>query len=107
TLGNPSDQFAKMLAARGREPPFDVVLLDDAVQTAAIKAGVLAKLDPAQVPNLKHLYSVSLNKDGYGPHAILFSVGIVYRKDKLKEAGIPEPTSWEDLWDPRLAGHIS
>src|ERR1700761_9060012 len=48
--GNPSDQLAKMIAARGREAPFDVVLLDDAVQDSAIKAGVLAKLDPVLVP---------------------------------------------------------
>jgi putative spermidine/putrescine transport system substrate-binding protein len=107
THGNPSDFLAKMLASRGREPPFDVVLLDDAVQNSAIKAGLVAKLDPAQVPNLKKLYPQALNKQGYGPAAILYSVGIVYNKDKLKAAGIPEPKSWEDLWDPRLAGHIS
>jgi putative spermidine/putrescine transport system substrate-binding protein len=105
--GNPSDHFAKMLAARGREAPFDVVLLDDAVQNAATRAGLVAKLTPEQVPNLKQLYPQALNKEGYGPWVILYSVGIVYNKDKLKAAGIPEPTSWEDLWDPKLAGHIS
>lgn len=105
--GNPSDFFAKMLASRGREAPFDVVLLDDAVQDAAIKAGLLAKLDPQAVPNLKQLYPQALNKEGYGPYAILYSIGIVYNKEKLKAAGIPEPTSWEDLWNPKLAGHIS
>lgn len=105
--GNPGDHFAKMLAARGRDAPFDVVLLDDPVQNSAIKAGLLGKLDPALVPNLKQLYPQALNKDGYGPWAILYSVGIVYNKDKLKAAGVPEPTSWEDLWNPKLAGHVS
>lgn len=105
--GNPSDQFAKMLAARGREAPFDVVLLDDAVQDAAIRAGVLAKLDPALVPNLQKIYPRARNADGYGPYAILYSIGIVYNKDKLKAAGIAEPTSWEDLWKPEFAEHIS
>ena len=105
--GNPSDHFAKMLAARGREAPFDIVLLDDAVQNAAIKAGLVAKLDAAQVPNLNQLYPQAVNKQGYGPWVILYSVGIVYNKDKLKAAGIPEPTSWEDLWNPKLAEHIS
>ena len=107
THGNPSDFFAKMLASRGRQAPFDVVLLDDAVQDAAIKAGVVAKLDPALVPNLDKLYPRARNPQGYGPYAILYSIGIVYNKDKLKAAGIAEPTSWQDLWNPKLAGHIS
>src|SRR5215475_7294924 len=91
THGNPSDFLAKMLAARGREAPFDVVLLDDAVQDAAIKAGALAKLDPALVPNLSELYPRARNAEGYGPYAILYSIGIVYNKNKLKAAGIAEP----------------
>jgi putative spermidine/putrescine transport system substrate-binding protein len=107
THGNPSDFFAKMLAARGREAPFDVVLLDDAVQDAAIKASVLAKLDPTLVPNLGELYPRARNAEGYGPYAILYSIGIVYNKDKLKAAGIAAPNSWQDLWNPKLAGHIS
>jgi putative spermidine/putrescine transport system substrate-binding protein len=107
THGNPSDFFAKMVAARGRQPPFDVVLLDDAVQNAAIKAGVLARLDPALVPNLKNLYPRARNPQGYGPYAILYSIGIVYNKDRLKAAGVAEPASWMDLFDPRLAGHVS
>jgi putative spermidine/putrescine transport system substrate-binding protein len=107
THGNPSDFFAKMLAARGRQPPFDVVLLDDAVQNAAIKAGVLARLDPALVPNLKNLYPRARNPQGYGPYAILYSIGIVYNKDRLKAAGVAEPASWMDLFDLRLAGHVS
>ncbi len=107
THGNPSNFFAKMLASRGREAPFDVVLLDDAVQDAAIKAGLLSKLDPALVPNLKQLYPQARNAEGYGPYTILYSIGIVFNKEKLKAAGIPEPKSWEDLWNPKLAGHIS
>lgn len=107
THGNPSDFLAKMLAARGREAPFDVVLLDDAVQDAAIRAGAVAKLDPALVPNLNKLYPRARNAQGYGPYAILYSIGIVYNKDELKAAGIAAPDSWQDLWNPKLAGHIS
>ncbi len=107
TDGNPSDFLAKLLASRGRDAPYDVVLLDDAVQDAAISAGVLAKLDPAEVPNLQKIYPRARNAEGYGPYAVLYSVGIVFNRDKLKAAGIPDPTSWEDLWRPELAGHLS
>jgi putative spermidine/putrescine transport system substrate-binding protein len=104
---NPADFLAKMIASRGRETPFDIVCLDDDVTAAAIEAGVLQKLDPTIVTNLKHLYPEAVNKDGYGATLFFFSFGIAYNKDKLKQAGIPALTSWNDLWDPRLAGHIS
>ena len=106
-FANPADFLAKMIASRGREAPFDIVCLDDDVTAAAITAGVVQKLDPAIVTNLKHLHPEALDKDGYGAALFFFSMGIAYNKDKLKQAGIPEPTSWNDLWDPRLAGHIS
>ena len=104
---NPADFLAKMIASRGREAPFDIVCLDDDVTAAAIDAGVVQKLDPAIVTNLKHLYPDAVDKNGYGATLFFFAFGIAYNKDKLKQAGIPVPTSWNDLWDPRLAGHIS
>jgi putative spermidine/putrescine transport system substrate-binding protein len=105
--GNPNDFLAQIQANRGRRAPFDVVILDDTAQTAAIKAGLLTKLDPALVPNLKNLYPQALNEQGYGPDILYFSVGILYNKQKLQSASIPEPKSWEDLWDARLAGRVS
>jgi putative spermidine/putrescine transport system substrate-binding protein len=96
-----------MIASRGRAAPYDVVCLDDDVTAQAIDAGVLQKLDPAIVTNLKNLYPEALNKDGYGPALFFFSFGIAYNEQKLKQAGVPIPTSWSDLWEPSLAGHIS
>ena len=106
-FANPADFLAKMIASRGREAPFDIVCLDDDVTAAAIEAGVVAKLDPAIVTNLKNLYPEAVDKNGYGATLFFFSFGIAFNKDKLKQAGIPEPKSWNDLWDPRLSGHIS
>lgn len=37
---------------------------------------------------------------------MIYSIGIAYNPQKFKDAGIPEPTSWNDLWDPRLAGKV-
>lgn len=103
---NPVDHLAKMIASKGREAPYDVVYLDLDVQASAIKAGVLEKTDPEQVPNLKFVYDDAKNKDGYGPGMMIYTVGIAYNPQKFKEAGIPAPDSWEDLWDPRLAGKV-
>jgi putative spermidine/putrescine transport system substrate-binding protein len=105
--GNPSDHLAKLIAARGRPAPYDVVYLDDDIESEAIAAGVLGKTGPADVANLKHLYAQAINKDGYGPALNFYSTGIAYNVEKFKAAGIPEPTSWTDLWNPKLAGHVA
>lgn len=105
--GNPSDHLAKLIASRGREAPFDATYLDDNVQVEAIAAGVLGKMNESEVPNLKYVYDEAKDKDGYGPAMNFYETGIVYNVEKLKAAGIPAPTSWADLWNPQLAGHVA
>ena len=103
---NPSDHLAKMIASKGRAAPYDVVYLDDDIEAEAGAAGVLAKNSEADVPNLRFLYEQAKNKDGFGPAMNFYSIGIAYNEAKFKEAGIPPPTSWADLWNPKLAGHV-
>ena len=103
---NPPDHLAKLIASKGREVPYDVVYLDDIIQEQAIRAGVLERLDPKIVTNLKDIYDIAKNKEGYGPAMIFYSIGIAYNTQKFAEAGIAPPTSWGDFWDPRLAGKV-
>lgn len=105
--GNPTDHLAKMIASRGRSVPFDVVYYDDLVQDAAIDANVVMKIDPTIVTNLDHVYGIARQRDGYGPAMNFYSVGLVYNTKILKDKNIPEPTSWNDMWNPRFAGHIA
>ena len=104
---NPPDEVQKLIASRGRPVPFDVAQLDDKTQPQAIAAGTLAKLDPAIVTNLGQLYDAAKQKDGYGPARLFWSWGLFYNEKALKDAGIPAPTSWEDLWNPKLAGKVA
>jgi putative spermidine/putrescine transport system substrate-binding protein len=103
---NPPDHLAKLIASKGREAPYDVVYLDDIIQEQAIRAGVLERIDPKIVTNLKDIYDIAKNKEGYGPAMIFYSVGIAYNTQKYAGAGIAPPVSWADLWDPRLAGKV-
>jgi putative spermidine/putrescine transport system substrate-binding protein len=103
---NPADHLNKLIASRGREAPYDVVYLDLDIQANAIKASVLEKFDASQVPNYAFVYDEAKNKQGYGPGMMIYTIGIAYNPQKFKEAGIPAPTSWNDLWDPRLAGKV-
>ncbi|MGE3148602.1 MAG: ABC transporter substrate-binding protein [Pseudorhodoplanes sp.] len=105
--GAPVDHIAKLIASKGRSVPFDIVYADDMIQATAINAGVVAKLDPDIVTNLKHLYDEAKQKDGYGPGISFYTVGIAYNADIFKKNDIPEPTSWADLWHPKLAGKIA
>ena len=105
--GNNPDHLAKLIASKGRTPPYDVVMFDRSSQGDAIRQGVLQKLDPKLVPNLKDIYPQALRSDGYGPVYHTLQRGIIFNAAKFKEAGIPEPTSWLDLWDPRLAGKVT
>jgi putative spermidine/putrescine transport system substrate-binding protein len=104
---NPSDHLARMIASKGRTDPYDVVYLDDNIEAEAINAGVLGTTTADDIPNLKFLYPQAINKDGYGPAMLFYSVGIAYNVEKFKAAGIAAPRSWADLWDPRLAGHVA
>jgi putative spermidine/putrescine transport system substrate-binding protein len=105
--GNPPDELQKLVASRGRPVPFDIAGLDDKTQPEAIASGTLQKLDPTIVTNLAFLYDAAKQPDGYGPAELFWSWGLFYNAKALKENGIPEPTSWEDLWNPKLAGKIS
>ncbi len=104
---SPKTHLAKMIAAKGREAPFDLVYLDEDVEVEAVDAGVVMKLDPKLIPNLAFVYPEVRNKDGFGPGVLFASIAIAYNTEKFKAAGIPEPTSWADLWNPKLAGHVS
>ncbi|MDR5826921.1 ABC transporter substrate-binding protein [Caballeronia sp. LP006] len=101
------DHVAKLVAANGRNVPYDVVLLDGDVRAQAIKAGVLQKLDPAKVPNVNFALDLAKNAQGYAPDFDFVSAIFVYNADKFQQAGIPAPSSWKDLWNPKLAGHVA
>jgi putative spermidine/putrescine transport system substrate-binding protein len=105
--GNPKDHLAKMIASKGREAPFDIVYLDDNVQADAMKLELIEHLDPNIVTNLKFIYPEAIQFKGYGPGMIFYSVGLSFNSKKFKELGLEEPTSWKDLWNPKLAGHVA
>ena len=105
--GNAHDHLTKLVAARGRNVPFDVAYLDEDVHDAAVRLKLVQKIDPAIVTNLEHIIDKAKSPENYGPFLQFLSTGIAFNRKKFQEAGIPTPTSWKDLWDPRLAGKIA
>ena len=105
--GNPTDHLSKLLATQGREAPMDLVYLDDGPYAQGSDAQLFEKLDPEIVTNLRHLYPIARMKGDISAAVNTSSVGLAYNTKILKEKGIPEPTSWADLWNPKLAGRIA
>lgn len=94
-----ADGMNKLLAQKGN-PQVDVWTSIESTAAAAAGAGLLAKLDPARIPNMNAVPKTIKTETGV---AIWLSPrGIFYRKD-LTPFKI---TRWEDLWDPRLKGKV-
>ena len=103
--GAPAGHLAKLIVARGKEPPFDLCEVDEPATPQFIRAGVLQQFDASKLPNASGLISPILD-GGYLVPDWVFEDGVVYNADKFKELGIPAPTRYSDLLDPRLKGRV-
>jgi putative spermidine/putrescine transport system substrate-binding protein len=104
-LGQPANNVARLIAARGQEPPFDVLETMDNLLPQLAAGGFLAKLDLAEIPNLR-----DLDKTAYDVDRVMIWVteeGIVYNVKAFADHGLPAPTRYTDLADSRLKGKVS
>ena len=92
-----SSQMLTRIRAEKQNPSQDVVMLDSSPAAIAINEGLVEKIDPANIPNLKDMDPMALDKQGYGPIIHSHSIGLAYNADLMKK---PIPKSWMDLWNP-------
>ncbi len=104
--GYGTDTYARIVAQKGRRPPFDVWQAEDPEVFEAIEQDLVDKVNPAWMPHLKDVSSNARLVEGYAPGACGIILGLVYRADKFKELGL-DPNSWDSLWDPKLAGRVA
>jgi putative spermidine/putrescine transport system substrate-binding protein len=106
--GVPVQHLSTMVAARGQQPPFDVVsLTDDVAYEAASQGLIQTKVDAKLIPNLSKLPSAWRENQFHGPADFASLAGILYDADKFQAEGIPIPTDWDSLSQPKLAGRIA
>lgn len=84
------------------KPYMSVVMMDDPVMILAVKEGLLDPLTTAKTPNLATLNPGTIHMDGMWANYLQPWLGIAYNKDAMKTP----PTSWADLWDPKLKGRV-
>ncbi len=105
-IGTPRDNFAKLISARARgDIPIDVMEISPELTLTLENQGLLEKLNYSAIPN-----AADTDKIYQTPSAVaaqVIQIGIAYNKKKFDELGIPAPTSFADLFNPKLAGHVA
>jgi putative spermidine/putrescine transport system substrate-binding protein len=96
----------QMVAAQRSNPQIDLIMsvVQDGVN--AYNDGLLAPLDPKEIPNLAALPDFAVPRDASDKPMFagmwMYPYGIAYRTDKVS----PEIKCWNDLWDPRLKNKV-
>ena len=104
-IGQPANNMAKLISARGQEAPFDMMETMDNLLPQLVEGGFIEKIDLTKIPNLS-----MLNPGYYDANRVMIWIteeGIVYNTAKFKEMGIPPPTKYADLLNPKLKGKVS
>ena len=101
--GNNAARLNKLKLRKGKGT--DLIYLASSYTMDAIEAGLIAKIDRSNLPNVSQIYQLARAPFGndYGPAYTVMRAGIIY-----DTAQISDPiTSWNDLWRSNLAGKIS
>ncbi|WP_439271313.1 ABC transporter substrate-binding protein [Pseudochrobactrum sp. HB0163] len=100
--GNSVERLAKMEANK-ENPVVDMAVVSMADGLQAARAGLIDKIDTANLSNYDKLYDIAKdpNKDGMSVGYTFYATSIVYRTDKMKIE------SWADLLKPEYASHIA
>jgi putative spermidine/putrescine transport system substrate-binding protein len=105
-LGNPADNLTKLLSSRG-EPPFDVMQMDNLTEQTMIEKGLLEPIDHAKLP-ANELFPEAANVTReYGPAFTMIPTVIAWVPAKYRELGLAAPTTFDDLFDPKLKGRVA
>ena len=105
-VGTALSNFAKVMASRN-SPEIDVYWSNELTHVAGKQQGLYEKLDPAVVTNMADVTDIAKDPDNIGVASYIMATGIQYNSKMFADAGLPPPTSWSDLWDPKLKGKIA
>jgi putative spermidine/putrescine transport system substrate-binding protein len=105
-IGTALSNYSKVVASRNA-PEIDVYWANELTHAAGKQQGLYERLDPGLVTHLADVFPSSLDPDGIGVGSHVQVTGFQYNTQRFREAGIPAPTSWNDLWDPRLKGRVA
>jgi putative spermidine/putrescine transport system substrate-binding protein len=104
-IDTPQGNLAKLVAARGQSVPFDN--MESGLELVQLMAAdrFIADLDFDKISNAKALPDYARTKNYV--MSVASMDGIVYNHDKFKELGVEPPQRYNDLGNPKLAGHVA
>jgi putative spermidine/putrescine transport system substrate-binding protein len=105
-VGTALSNFAKVMASRS-SPEIDLYWSNELTHVAGKQQGLYEKLDPAICTNLADVTESAKDPDNIGVASYVMATGIQYNSKAFADAGMPAPSAWSDLWDPRLKGKIA
>jgi putative spermidine/putrescine transport system substrate-binding protein len=105
-VGTALSNYTKVVSTRNK-PEIDVYWSNELTHAGGKQQGLYERLDAKAVTNLVDLYEASRDPDGIGAGSHVQATGLQYNPVRFKEAGIPAPSSWNDLFDPRLKGRVA
>ena len=92
---------------------YDAVCPSDYMIEKMMQNHLLAEIDFKNIPNIKEIgkeyMEMCAEFDPGNRYMVPYTtgtVGILYNKRMLDELGVPYPTKWADLWNPKLKGEI-
>lgn len=104
-IGQPANNMAKLIAARGQEPPFDILETMDNLLPQLAAGKFIEPLDLQRIPN-----TAQLDKSMFDSDKVMIWItqeGMIYNRAKFKEAGLEPPKRYSDLAHARLKGKVS
>lgn len=98
-----SAEIFSRLQVEAGNPTLDVIVMGTGLDYNAGESGLMEEVDWAtEAPNWNQLTPESQQFPKFGPSVGATAIGIAYNADKMPF----EPTSWYDLFDERLDGHV-
>lgn len=104
--GTAATGLAQIQATAGA-PTVDVYWASQVTHQQGVDLDLFDSLDPAIVTQLDTVFADARLADDVGVVMGRYAVGLEYNVTAYEENGLEPPTSWNDLWDPALAGHVS
>jgi spermidine/putrescine-binding protein len=98
-----SAEIFSRLQVEAGNPTLDIIVMGTGLDYNAAESGLMEEVDWAtEAPNWNQLNPESQQFPGFGPSVGATAIGIAYNSEQMPFV----PTSWYDLFDERLEGHV-
>ena len=102
---SPHDNLAKLVAARGRDVPIDVMEVGEALMPLIDEGKFASKIDLGLVSNKANMPASLFDENQF--ITLTSQSGVCYEKQKFADNGIPVPKTFQDLTHPKLKRKVS